>query len=427
MKILNVSYENFKNIPDGSYELKGKSVLLIADNTFGKTNFMRGLRGVLGAAPGKNLIKSGEDKATVTALLSEFENDTPIDGTIYTFKMSVKKVKGDEKVSLQVTAPDGTRDETKTMVGKIAGEIELGEDFVQLSKTADGKRKQLEIVKSYLDTETIELLQVETNKLKRVYDDRTETGRERDRLHTLIESSGLKFNDFNTHKEMINISAMEETVAKSSEINTKIAGVNERVAERNTRVAIIKSEIEKLQNKLIEIATKNSEAVKFLADTKPVDVTAIQDEIRKANEHNAMVKRVTDAGKWKAEHEVMVSKYGTLTAQHDSSQEAIKDAIRELVHPIPGLSFDMDGQVFYNGKLVSEDTLSFAEQKMVNIALKRAKNPNAKVIFIDNGESIGLEYMRELQAFADAEGYQLIMEEMHRGVDKLTIEMMGRY
>jgi len=84
----------------------------------------------------------------------------------------------------------------------------------------------------------------------------------------------------------------------------------------------------------------------------------------------------------------------------------------------------MEDNVFYNGKLVSEDTLSFAECKMLNIELLKAKNSNAKVIFVQNGESVGIHYMRELQKFADENDYQLIVEEVKRGQEELLIEMM---
>ncbi len=443
MKIINAEYENWKNVPDGKYDLNGKSVLLIADNTFGKTNFMRGLRGVLGASPGKNLIKEGEEKATVTALLAEFENDTPLDDSIYKFRMVVKKVKGDEKISLQVTMPDGTKDDTKTMIGKLAGEIELSGDFVTMSNTADGKRKQLEIVKSYLEKETIEFLNAEAARTKVHYDARTDWGRDRDRLHTLIESSGLKYNDFDLYKEHKPTIQIEEKITNASKHNTTVERGKLSIIEREELIiklakdaTDVEEEIKKLQDKKIKIEQERSDTVtaivktkEWLADpaNKAIEVMDLQTELKMANEHNTTFEKVKASNQWKIDYEKAVTRYGELTALYDTAVESIKNTIRDLVHPIPGLSFDMDGNVFYNGKLVSEDTLSTAESMMVNIALKRAKQPKAKVVFIDRGESLGLEYMQQLQQFAEQEGYQLIMEEVKRGKNELTVELMPKY
>ena len=442
MRILQVTYENFKNIKNGQYDLNGKSIFLIADNTFGKTNFLRGLRGVLGANPGKNLITTGEDKATVTALLAEFENDTVIDNTIHTFKMVVKRDKGgDEKVTLQVKMPDGTKDDTKTMVGKIAGEIELGSDFVQLGKTAEGRNKQLEIVKSYLDQDIIDFLKAETGKLKKHYDQRTEEGREVVRLKALIESSGLKYSDFDMPKDPKPTEELQTKITNASTHNTQYKSVVMRIEERikaNEELAVavakIEEEIYSLTMK-IEVAKShikgnldtNLKAKEWLKENTEIDVAGVQEELTQVTEYNATIKRVNDARKWKAELEASESKVGELTALYESSKEAISNSIRDMNHPIPGLSFDADGQVFYNGKKVSEDHLSFAEQQDVNIALKLAKNPNAKVIFLDNGESIGLDLFQKYQEYAKANGYQIVAEKMVMGKKQLIIEMMPDY
>jgi len=429
MRIIEVQYENFKNIKDGKYELNGKSVMLLADNTLGKTNFMRGLQYVLGVKPAKNLIKEGTDKSIVHAVLAKFKDDQPIDDTVHTFKMVVKRVKGDEKVALQVTMPDGEKRDQKTFIGSLVGEIDLGEDFVKLSNTAEGRRKQLEIVKSYLDQETIESLTAMKNKLKITYDERTEVGRERDRLKTIIESTGLKFADFNKYKAKKDVKALSEKILTSSNHNTEIGDVKNRLEQRTEDIKKEKEALEKLKKNIEELETKNTKAKEWLTNPEnaEVDVAHAQGELAEITEHNIMVTKVGDSNKWKKELDEQLDRYGDLTALHDSSQQLINDSIRDLVHPIPGLSFDEDDKVYFNGKLVNEDTLSFAESKLVNISLLRAKNPNAKVLFISNGESIGKKYLQEIQKFAKEEGYQVIMEQVQRGQEELKIEMMENY
>ncbi len=445
MKIIQAKYTNFKNIPNQTIELDGKSVLLIADNTLGKTNLMRGLRGLLGAKIGKNLIKEGEHKAEVEALLAEYGSDeVPIDGTEHTFKMTVKKNKaGDEEIALKVTLPNGEEKTTKTAIGQIVGEIELNEDFVSLSNSEPGKAKQLEIIKGYLDPEIIQQLDELKRQNEKHYKQRTGHGQERDRLAALIVSSGLKFSDWEVYKELKPIETLTTKISTASTHNTKRGNVvnviqtnkeaintsAEEVKELSRQIDAIREKIAAKAVKAKELIELNDKYEVWLKDSanEEIKVEQAQEELRLANEHNTMHKKVTDAGLWKAEYEKEVTHYENLTVVYETSIEAIKDAIRDVNLPVPGLRFDMEGRVFYNDKLVNENTLSTAEAMNLNIQLKFSKNPHAQVVFIDRGESLGLKYMQDLQAYANANGYQIIMEQVKRGQKSLQIEMMPDY
>lgn len=225
------------------------------------------------------------------------------------------------------------------------------------------------------------------------------------------------------------VKALSEKILTSSNHNTEIGDVKNRLEQRTEDIKKEKEALEKLKKNIEELETKNTKAKEWLTNPEnaEVDVAHAQGELAEITEHNIMVTKVGDSNKWKKELDEQLDRYGDLTALHDSSQQLINDSIRDLVHPIPGLSFDEDDKVYFNGKLVNEDTLSFAESKLVNISLLRAKNPNAKVLFISNGESIGKKYLQEIQKFAKEEGYQVIMEQVQRGQEELKIEMMENY
>ena len=56
-----------------------------------------------------------------------------------------------------------------------------------------------------------------------------------------------------------------------------------------------------------------------------------------------------------------------------------------------------------------------------------AQNPNVKVLFIENGESLGLEKLKQIQELCKEFDYQIIMEQVERGTDELKIEIMPKY
>lgn len=428
MKIQKVRFLNFKNVPDIEKELNGSNIILLAENTHGKSNFIKGIQAALAGTIGKHAIKEGADKSEVEVVASDFnENGELIPGTDYTFKMKIKRDKdGDEKVTLEVTAPNGMRDTKKTVIGSIAGETELDYNFVELSKTPAGKKKQLEIIKTYLPEETKEQLRIWESKVKKAYEDRTEINRIIKTLEGFIQESGLNPEDFKNFTSAIDVTPLQQQISDAAATNSKIEGIKNRMTQRNERIVKIDEEISKLQLELQSIGQMNNEARKHLEDNTLIDISAVTDQINMATKHNAMVEKVATMRKKQSELEANKAESGDLTALHDSTKQAIQDAIRDMDFPIEGITFDSEN-VYYKGKMIDESTLSTAEIMMLEVELKMSKMPGAEVVFIQRGESLGKTMLIELQKRAKERGYQLIMEQVERGTEELKIELMPNY
>jgi hypothetical protein len=114
---------------------------------------------------------------------------------------------------------------------------------------------------------------------------------------------------------------------------------------------------------------------------------------------------------------------GELTAFIESSNQAIADAIRDCDSPVDGLTFDADSLI-YNGVPVSNASLSSSEIMHLGIKLKMAENPDLGILFIQRGESLGAQRLKDIQDLAKKYDWQIIMEQVERGNEKLTIEIM---
>lgn len=114
-----------------------------------------------------------------------------------------------------------------------------------------------------------------------------------------------------------------------------------------------------------------------------------------------------------------------MTALIDSTRQVIQDAIRDMDSPIEGLGFDSE-QLLYKGVPVNPDSLSKSEIMELGIKLKIAENPDAGVLFIQEGESIGAKRLEEIKEIAAKNNFQIIMEQVERGNEKLTVELVSK-
>lgn len=435
MKVVKVKFQNFRNVPDIEKELNGANIILLAENRKGKSNFIKGIQGALGINPGINAIANGKDQAEVELLLADFNGDQLIPGTNHSFKMKIKRDKeNQEKVSLEVIAPNGFKETKKTVIGSLAGEIELDYDFVALSKTKAGKQRQLEIIKSYLDEETRKALDLEQNKAKRAYDERTEVGRLKAAAEGFIKEAGILKEDFDTYKEKKDLDSLkkkrDEKRAERDKRNNSISELNSKLAAMDARYPEIDGEIEELEIRIgalkkekADIERKKQEGAEWLKTHSEIDITEVEKEYDDAVDFNSKVDRVSLYKKKQEECKMHAEQYGELTALIDSSKQAIEDTMRQMDFPIEGISFD-DENVFYKGKIVDESTMSTSEIMMLEVELKMSKLPGAEVVFIQRGESLGREMLSQLQAVAKERGFQIIMEQVERGTEELRIEFM---
>lgn len=434
MKTQKVIFKNYRNVPDMEKELNGQNIILLGENTVGKSNFIKAILGALGNGFGKNAVRTGQNSAEVEIRMADFTDDhQPIPGTEYTFRAEIEKKGEQEEVKLSVIAPNGMKDKRKSAIGSLVGELELDFNFVELSRTAAGKKKQIEIIKSYLDQDIQESLRVEENKVQTAYNDRTDVGRRLDAAKGFLKTAGMSPDDFKKYAKAIDTSKLSTELETAGKTNQQITEVGKRVEERNASIPTKEKEIKELEAKiagireeLIQIANKNSEAKKFLEANKPVDTEALKKQMAEAEAHNKAHATCQALAKQQKEANELESEYGELTARIDSCRQAIQDTIRTMDLPIDGISFDWDN-VFYKGKIVDENNMSTAEIMMLEAQLKMCKAPGAEVLFIQRGESLGSKLLADLQAKAKENGFQIIMEQVERDTEELKIEFMPEY
>lgn len=411
MKITKVEIQNLKAIKDLTVNLDGQHILISAENGFGKSSFLQAIYLGLGIKSEAPPVTDGQKEGEVTLWTDAG----------YTFHSEVDKIKGVTKVSVQL--PNETLWDTRvSAVSAVVGPKESllfnPFDFADLSKSEAGKKKQVEEVKALLTPEELDELTRLERQIKANEEDRLETGRELKRMKGAVEASTITQLDVQTYKEPVSVSELSEQKNTISTANTKITGVQSRFDDRAKRIEALESELTELKN-------EQEKATEFLAHNKIQSTVEIDARIQAASHHNTMVERVKSYQAEFDKFRKLEEQYGEAGSLIDSQRQAYRDTVRSLELPIPELGFDED-QLFYKGRAVDPTIMSTSEIMSLGVMMQIAKQPGVKVLVIPRGESLGTQKLNELIELGDMYGYQLLVENVVRGMEELKIEFLTK-
>jgi hypothetical protein len=137
---------------------------------------------------------------------------------------------------------------------------------------------------------------------------------------------------------------------------------------------------------------------------KTIDIAPINARIGAIDATNAKVRankaRAALVVQYQSDHERFVELGEQLLSIEREKQERLNAA----KCPVPGLEFRDEG-VYYQGLPLSQDMES--DQMIRAVQLAAALNPKLRAVFIDNAERLGAEKMAELDAWAEANSYQV--------------------
>lgn len=415
MKIETIKIKDFKVVKNFEAEVKGHNFFLVGENGRGKSSIIQFLRIALGDQNNIPPDATGEGVVIVTK-----------DGGKYTLKVKFK----DNKPIVEVISPDGLKDNRKGTLAALTGAIGFDiDEFVSLSKTTAGKKKQVEIYKSFLDPEIIKELDTYAANVKALEVERTEIGREEKRLKGVIESSPLKNEIELTKFKEVDTAALLESLNKANTKNESIKQVKTAIESKKVdienygkRIAELEEELKFIKAKKIERQGEITKGNVWLLTNTLIDTTDIQTQINEASDINKKASQAAQLMKDQEAHAKAVEDYGTATANIESQRQTIADTIKQMDTPVEGLSFD-DDMLIYKGVPVSDASLSTSEIMELGLLMKVAENKDLGILFLEGGESLGAQRLKDIQEMAAKNNMQLIIEEVRRN-EELRIEIM---
>lgn len=415
MKTQEVKIKKFKGLEKFEADFQGRNVLLVGENGVGKSSVMQFIQIACGDTTNIPPDAEGEGHVVMDK-----------DGNKYIFHVKFK----DGKPKLTVTAPDGMKDNRKSVVAQIVGAIDFNVDeFVKLSDTTAGRKKQVDIYKSLLPTDVIETLDKFYRQAENSYNERTEVNRKAKTLEGFIKESPLYGNEIDI--QPVDVTALNEQIQKATQYNEQVTKIANGLSERNRKIANNNTDIQRLKNQIIDLENVNKvldidiiKAEKWLQSNQKIDTAPLYEQVNTASEANQKVELAKEHKKKLAQFKELTEESEQLTVLIESSKQEITDCIRDMNTPVEGLRFDAE-QLIYNDIPVSTASLSTSEIIHLGCKLKIAQNPEFGVLFVEHGESIGNARMKDILEMANKYNWQVIMEQVQRGTEELKIEFIN--
>lgn len=437
---------NFQVIKEFNADFDGNVYFITGDNELGKSTVLKAI-GALLTGNRDAVLKNGESKGFAKMIVGD-------DGEEY--EVELKFTKANPRGTLSIKSKTtGMKSDNVSMLQKIFGYTDFDAvEFSRWSETAEGRRKQIEVVKSLLPEEVrTRIAEIDTT-VAGLKTERTGVNRDLKTYKSISDAAGqgLTTQDLKTYAKQKDITELMKEQAENAQLIEKAKTVRsaleqrkkqleeipERLAEakatyekaiEEAKKAIERTEklykeaIAQIESEKADYEARKANAEKWLANYEENNPEKLDtaEQLRKAEEHNKKAAKVADyltkkkqADDKKAEAEKMDSEIAELSSEREKLISSAK-------LPISGLSFSDDGLVlndvpFVAGKVSDSQIMEVAAKLII------ASNPTVKVFRIARGESLGEKRLQSILDLAKKEGYQGFIESVVRGQHDLIIE-----
>lgn len=475
MIIKNLQLVNFQVIKEFNADFDGNVYFITGDNELGKSTLLKAI-GALLTGNRDAVLRNGEDKGFAKMVVGD-------DGEEYEVELRFTKANPRGTLSIKQKTT-GMRSDNVSMLQRIFGYTDFDAvEFSRWSETAEGRRKQIEVVKALLPEkvrERIAAIDTEVIKVKEVRKDANAEVRTYSTICANAEKQ-LKPGDVKTYAEKKDITALmdeqnqnAQLIEKAKTVRAALKQRTEQLAEIPTRLESLESDYQKELHAIAELRNEADRAYEEAIQKAEAQRRRILDECRKADEDNAANYKLRLAGiesekadyearkanaeSWLERYEAnnpenldtaeqlrkaeehnrinaLVVDYLTKKAQKDAAEKKAREYETKLSNlakeretlissaelPIAGLTFTDDG-LELNGVPFMAGCVSDSQIMEVAAKLIIASNPTVKVFRIARGESLGEKRLQAIIDIARANGFQGFIEEVKRGQDDLIIE-----
>lgn len=437
---------NFQVIKEFNADFDGNVYFITGDNELGKSTVLKAI-GALLTGDRDAVLKNGESKGFAKMIVGD-------DGEEY--EVELKFTKANPRGTLSIKSKTtGMKSDNVSMLQKIFGYTDFDAvEFSRWSETAEGRRKQIEVVKSLLPEEVrTRIAEIDTT-VAGLKTERTGVNRDLKTYKSISDAAGqgLTTQDLKTYAKQKDITELMKEQAENAQLIEKAKTVRSALEQRKKqleeipeRLAEVKATYEKaieeakkaierteklykeaiaqIESEKADYEARKANAEKWLANYEENNPEKLDtaEQLRKAEEHNKMAAKVADylskkkqADDKKAEAEKMDSEIAELSAEREKLISSAK-------LPISGLSFSDDGLVLNDVPFVA-GKVSDSQIMEVSAKLIIASNPTVKVFRIARGESLGQKRLQAILDLAKKEGFQGFIESVVRGQQDLIIE-----
>lgn len=457
MYIKKLELLNFQVIKEFNADFAGNVYFVTGDNELGKSTLLKAI-GALLTGVRDDVLRVGEKKGFAKMVVGD-------DGEEYDVALSFSEAnpRGTLTIKQKTT---GMQTSNVSMLQKIFGYQDFDAvEFSRWSETAEGRRKQIAVVKALLPEKVRERIDAIDAEVSIIKTGRTGINRDVKTFGALVDSAKktLTAEDIEKYKSPIDVAELMErqktAVRLAEKAKAARAGLEQRTkqlaaiperekairqAHSNATVAAEKAlqeaqtkyraamdaahaEMERaldaLEAERKDYADRKANAEIWLKKYESLNPAEdnIAADLEKATLHNAKYNAVIKYKEEKARFDAVVAQSQQMDAKIDSLLNERASLISDSALPIAGLSFGDDGLTlngipFVPGKVSDSQIMEIAAKLII------ASNPKVKVFRIARGESLGTKRLETIIDIARRNGFQGFIEQVTRGQNEMIVE-----
>jgi hypothetical protein len=392
VKILCISAENFKALKAFYCEPKPEGLTVIGgDNGAGKTSCLDVIAYALGGAKYRPSNPKRDGAIGDTTLHVELSNGLVVER------------KG-KNLSLTVTDKDGARH------GQELLDSFISEIAIDLPKFYNASAKE----KAHMILETLgieEKLAELAKREKEKYDTRTMIGREADKKQKAAE-------DMPWHEDAPAAAvSVKELVRQHQDVLAR----NGLRQEHKRNLSYMMEERERVRKQLAELAMRDDDLAKKIADAQKAVETDGDDEstaelekqIANFEEINRKVDENAERTRRLEEADALFDQKDTLTKEIEEIRDERMSLLKDADFPLEGLSVDDNGELVYNGK--AWDCMSGSQQLIVSCAIASKIKPSCRFVRMDKLEQLDLSTLAAFDEWLRGQDLQCIATRVSTG------------
>lgn len=464
MYIKKLELLNFQVIEQFSAEFTGNVYFVTGDNELGKSTLLKAI-GALLTGERDDVLRNGASKGFAKMVVGDDGEE---------FDVSLSFTENNPRGTLTIKQKStGMATNNVSMLQRIFGYQDFDAvEFSRWSETAEGRRKQIAVVKSLLAPavrERIEAIDVEVNGLK---NERTGVNRDVKTFDTLVAqiADRMEPGDIEKYATPIDVTALMEQQATNAKLIEKAKTVRAALAQRTEQIAAIpgrieaekekadsarkyyadkvlaakaayeqavaeqkdaetkiaetyKSEIAGIEAEKADLETRKANAEQWLAkyEQNNPEHTNIPEQLAKAEAHNKKYSLVEQYKEKKHQLDAVKAQSDKIEAGIDALAKERAELVANAQLPIDGLSFtddglELNGVPFVPGKVSDSQIMEIAAKLVI------ASNPTVKVFRIARGESLGAKRLETIIDIAKRNGFQGFIEQVQRGQNEMLVE-----
>ncbi len=437
MYIKKLQLLNFQVIESFDADFAGSVYFVTGDNELGKSTLLKAI-GALLTGNRDDVLRNGASKGFAKMVVGD-------DGEEFDVQLTFTEANPRGTLTIKQKST-GMQTNNVSMLQRIFGYQDFDAvEFSRWSETAEGRRKQIAVVKSLLPEPVRNRIDAIDSEVATLKSERTGVNRDVKTFATMCEQAAKGLEPGDMERKPIDVSELMAKQQANAALIEKAKTVRSMLAQRTEQLAAIPGRAKELAEIRDAAIAKANEA--YAAEMNALDAERKMYEERKANAeewlkkyeennpekaniaeqleqvraHNARCQLAAQYAEKKKAYLAVKEKADAMDARISELADERAKLISNAELPIEGLSFtddglELNGVPFVPGKISDSQAMEIAAKLVI------ASNPTVKVFRIARGESLGAKRLQAIVDIARRNGFQGFIEQVQRGQNEMMVE-----